>query len=220
MNTINEFIKDYYPTLSVIALFIIIALLACSLFCKKKDFTIGIKKEFVIWGTLICSLIALCRTFPTSPCFDYMGIIVGILSLLVTVLMGWNIYTIIDTKSEVAKLKEERSRLQEYVKANRNYAIGITNFTNQKYGIAIGFLCSTAVKLNKINETEAVKDCLDIINNAIKVCKSRMGDISYLETMYKKTKFDFNRIDDERIETISKAIEDIITPQTEEPQSE
>lgn len=103
MEIVNEFIKDYYLTLSVIALFIIIALLACSLFCKKKDFIIGIKKEFVIWGTLVCSLIALCRTFPTSPCFDYMGIIVGVLSLLITVLMGWNIFTVIDMKN----LKEE-----------------------------------------------------------------------------------------------------------------
>lgn len=219
MEIVNEFIKDYYPTLSVIALFIIIVLLFCSLLCKKKDFNIGIKKEFVIWGTLVCSLIALCRTFPTSPCFDYMGIIVGVLSLLITVLMGWNIYTVIDTKSEVNKLKEEREKLQEYVKANRNYAIGITNFMAGRYCNAIGSFCSVAVKANKISDEDMLNECLGLIEQAIKEHQEHISDISYLEAIYREIKDDFKNIKGERIETISAAIEDIITPQTEEPQS-
>ena len=39
--------------------------------------------------------------------FDYYGVIVGILSLLVTALIGWNIYTAIDVKNSVKKLEEE-----------------------------------------------------------------------------------------------------------------
>lgn len=221
MEIVNEFIKDYYPTLSLLVAVV-------TIWWIYKNRSKSINHPIVIGMSAISLIIAVTTAIYlccNGGCLGISSINYGdtsvvVLTTIVGLLIGWNIYTVIDTKSEVAKLKEERAKLQEYVKANRNYAIGITNFTNQKYGIAIGFLCSAAVKLNKINETEAVKDCLDIINNAIKVCKSRMGDISYLETMYKKTKFDFNRIDDERIKTISAAIEDIITPKTEEPQNE
>ena len=39
---------------------------------------------------------------------DYMGVIVGILSILVTVLIGWNIYTIVDFN----KIKDEQNTFQ------------------------------------------------------------------------------------------------------------
>ena len=38
--------------------------------------------------------------------FDYMGIIVGILSLLVTVLMAWNIYTVIDSSGKIKRIED------------------------------------------------------------------------------------------------------------------
>lgn len=180
METINEFIKDNYPTLSVIALFIIIALLACSLFCKKKDFNIGVKKEFVIWGTLVCSLIALCRTFPTSPCFDYMGIIVGVLSLLITVLMGWNIFSVIDVKnirqdyeklkvemkSSIKEQEQEKERLRNYVNIVQNFTMGNVRLTEKKYGDALGIYCNAAISLYEIvkrddNKTDDEQDLMD-----------------------------------------------------------
>lgn len=65
------------------------------------------RERFIIYPTLvICvifSIFFLCNKFPRIICeegiyLDYIGIIIGILALLVTVLMGWNIYTVIDTK--------------------------------------------------------------------------------------------------------------------------
>jgi hypothetical protein len=38
---------------------------------------------------------------------DYIGVIVGILSLLVTVLIGWNIYIALDIKKEWEKYKKD-----------------------------------------------------------------------------------------------------------------
>lgn len=72
------------------------------------------KKEFSIWissAALILGVIAVCVSVWRSPdlTFDYQGVIVGILSLLVTVILGWNIYTVIDiknTRTEIYKLKE------------------------------------------------------------------------------------------------------------------
>lgn len=48
--------------------------------------------------SIMVSVAALCRTYPhTSDLgMDYQGVIVGILALLVTVLVGMNLYTLVD----------------------------------------------------------------------------------------------------------------------------
>lgn len=52
--------------------------------------------------SIIQSFIALCRTCPrTDLKFDYMGVIVGLLSLLVGFLVAWQIYKTIDIEKKV-----------------------------------------------------------------------------------------------------------------------
>lgn len=71
------------------------------------------KKEISMWigiTALALSIISICISAWRSPelSFDYQGVIVGVLSLLVTVILGWNIYTVIDiknTRGEIHKLK-------------------------------------------------------------------------------------------------------------------
>ncbi len=60
--------------------------------------------------SLVLSITALCRSFCRTEDlgFDYLGIIVGVLAILVTCLVAWNIYTIIDVKGEVKKMKDEQ----------------------------------------------------------------------------------------------------------------
>ena len=62
------------------------------------------KKEISIWigiTALTLSITSICISAWRSPelSFDYQGVIVGVLSLLVTVILGWNIYTVIDIKN-------------------------------------------------------------------------------------------------------------------------
>lgn len=102
--TVDRFvylINKCYPIISSFAILTIVGMLFYALFGKRRnEFTIGVRKEVVIWVTMVCSFIALCRTFPTDTLdLDYMGIIVAIFSLIVTILLGWNIYQIIDVKS-------------------------------------------------------------------------------------------------------------------------
>lgn len=52
---------------------------------------------------LVVSIFCVCPTLPRVLSteelnFDYLGLITGILSVLITLLIGWNIYTIIDVK--------------------------------------------------------------------------------------------------------------------------
>lgn len=55
--------------------------------------------------SVVISIIAICISCPHKAelGFDYQGVIVGILALLVTMLIGWNIYSIID----IRKIREE-----------------------------------------------------------------------------------------------------------------
>jgi hypothetical protein len=77
-------------------------------------------ERIIIWPvvvvSLIMSIIAMCRSLPCVVSLDYMGVIVGILSLLVTVLIGWNIYTVVDfnrIKEEQKEAMNEIERLRE-----------------------------------------------------------------------------------------------------------
>lgn len=44
--------------------------------------------------------------------FDYIGAIIGVLSILVTILLGWNIYTVIDFKSKIKKAQHDYKKLE------------------------------------------------------------------------------------------------------------
>lgn len=71
---------------------------------KKKE---NKHENRIVWIALglsaiaiIVSIIAICIACPHVPelGFDYQGVIVGILALLVTMLIGWNIFSIIDIR--------------------------------------------------------------------------------------------------------------------------
>ena len=64
---------------------------------------------------ILFSAFALCRTYPAAnPLdFDYAGIITGILSLLVTILIGWQILNAVTIKNDVNKMEELFNTLQK-----------------------------------------------------------------------------------------------------------
>lgn len=76
--------------------------------------------------SIMVSVAALCRTYPhTSDLgMDYQGVIVGMLALLVTVLIGWQIYTAINVKEELKDIKDLR---REINKQERDIYIRSTN---------------------------------------------------------------------------------------------
>lgn len=83
----------------------------------------GTKKN---WSVIACAFILLLNLVLTGIVFilfcshdseqadtGYMGIIVAVLSVLVTLLIGWNIYSVIDTK-EISKIYSDRiARMEE-----------------------------------------------------------------------------------------------------------
>lgn len=77
------------------------------------------KKIFTKWIWLfaiivsIVNIVVVCLSNPkTAVYFDYQGIIVGSLSILVTLLIGWNIYSVVDFKKIIESIKSEMDVLK------------------------------------------------------------------------------------------------------------
>jgi len=70
-----------------------------------QDGTRTTKKLHISFMYAVCglsflfSVVALCRALPRKAEFDYLGVIVSVLSLLVAILMGWNIWQVIKVQS-------------------------------------------------------------------------------------------------------------------------
>lgn len=92
--------------------------------CKNKKDIFPIILGIINFALLIPLL---CMHFPriidSNLGFDYMGVIVGVLSLLVTVLVGWNIYTIIDYQKEISKTKKELNFIKQDINTLANKTI-------------------------------------------------------------------------------------------------
>lgn len=61
--------------------------------------------------SLVLSVWAICRCYyrTSNLEFDYLGVIVGVLAILVTCLVAWNIYTLIDLNAKVKSIQDEQS---------------------------------------------------------------------------------------------------------------
>lgn len=59
---------------------------------------------------IVLSIVAICVTYPRSQdsSLDYIGIIIGILGVLVTVLVGWQLYNALNLKELVAQTKKAK----------------------------------------------------------------------------------------------------------------
>lgn len=68
---------------------------------------------------IICSVVAICVSLPSNNelGFDYIGAITGILSFLVTVLIGWQIYNAVTIEQKIKnEVKQVREALKDEIK--------------------------------------------------------------------------------------------------------
>lgn len=128
--------------------------------------------------TLIISVTALCRSFYSDKALqvDYMGILVGILALLCTVLIGWQIISTINVRNIIEKFEEiERNRSFENVKIQRQIYENVATLTLQLASNApkellfaqiIMFELLSIAACSKLGEFDVCKERIDdLINN-------------------------------------------------------
>lgn len=99
--------------------------------CKNKKGIFPIILGIINFALLIPLL---CMNFPriidSNLGFDYMGIIVGVLSLLVTVLIGWNIYTALNLSK---RTKEIEDKVNVIIQNTENALIDIQQRTKEQF---------------------------------------------------------------------------------------
>ncbi|MCQ2200278.1 MAG: hypothetical protein MJZ19_11260 [Paludibacteraceae bacterium] len=93
---------------------------------------------FVILVIGVIQIVWLCKFCPrtfeeSSPGFDYIGVIVGILALFVTFLLGWNIFSALKIENKQEDFVREYRTMLENLEANDRERTKIHNFE-------IGFL--------------------------------------------------------------------------------
>ena len=86
-------------------------------------------------AAIICSVVAICVSLPSTPelGIDYIGVIVGILSLLVTMLIGWQIWNVIAIDKKIdGKVKQTSDSLTESINVTKKEMIEYIEKANEK----------------------------------------------------------------------------------------
>ena len=91
---------------------------------REKDVNLRGRKHETLWGKMrksgaiilstvsfVISIVALCIAAYRSPelGFDYLGLLVGIQAVLITALIGWNIYAVLDLRSIKSELMDTKA---------------------------------------------------------------------------------------------------------------
>ena len=104
----------------------------------KKNIKVGVIIVGLVSGlALLFSIISLCRSFchTVSLGFDYMGVIVGVLAIMVTFLVAWNIYSAIDAKEKIKDYQDEIDRLKSLQEEQMKTMIFISKYQKQEISI-------------------------------------------------------------------------------------
>lgn len=143
--------------------------------------------NYILWTitliSLLFSIISLCNSYPrtSSNGFDYLGIIVGILSFLVafvTIIFGYNIYSLKkELKNEVSrqinnverKLKSKIETLGNEVSGNMFFRIAESELKNKQYDLAFQNYILAAYNFNMYNSNlSTITVCINRLKYIIK----------------------------------------------------
>ena len=161
-------------------------------------------ERWVVYPLLGVSIVfsgaVLCRCCPRiiSPenlGFDYMGVIVGILSLLVGLLVGWQIYKTIEVDKKIESvesryrdmLNDEMRKMSAYTNASAEFIQGIVvlqNMYTDNYAVAYETFSISLLHYMEagIDVNDNADNCVANMEESLK--KKEHWDISY---DYKKT---------------------------------
>ena len=141
---------------------------------------------------LTCGIIALCNMVPRENSeFDYLGLLVGILSLLVLFTVGWQIYTIIDTKSTIEEqnkalisIKDEYKKLNkkledksDFIELQRQGQLSIIAKSLDNHALALTQMIPVLASFDLSNELEETKDLYSELKDEIKDSISHISNI-------------------------------------------
>lgn len=138
-------------------------------------------------NTILC-IVLLCIVYPRieNLGFDYIGVIVAILALLVTILIGWNIWSVIDIKSirkEFDTLRYEFQRQINYLQNKTDYNTAFMHGrTSQMMACSLtelgkeerkmDMLCSAIISVKMFANLSCEEEYNSILGTAIETMKA------------------------------------------------
>lgn len=127
---------------------------------------------------IIISIIAISKMAPTqSVNFDYLGAIIGVLSFLVTLLIGYQIYTVINVKEE---LKEVRKAREEIDNQMQKIADKLSGEFKEELSNTAPLIMAIASKEKSIIEIETFKAYKNSEPNHLSKELAKQAIITYL----------------------------------------
>lgn len=132
-------------------------------------------------AAIICSVVAICVSLPSAPelGIDYIGVIVGILSFLVTLLIGWQIYNAVTIEKRIkGEVERTRNEIDSYFnkqKVENLYMLTIVNGISQsrmdvmekKYDSALFCCIYTIDAALEANTPDIAQTCLNMVVDSI-----------------------------------------------------
>lgn len=150
---------------------------------KWLDLTNGVCWSIIFsLAAIIMSIVALADTHPRVLYsadgktvvlgFDYIGVIVGILTLLVTLLVAWNIWQVLDSGRKIQEIESSVKSNELFINARGNYTQGVFLMTNCISSTDVrvlpnlcvayrNFLESLYFYLQSTKDASAIRNCVD-----------------------------------------------------------
>ena len=170
----------------VIDFIVFLFLIAFAFYMAKKK-TTGIKPCILVctnFLALIFSIAALCMTHPNQLGFDYIGVIVGILALLVTILIGWNIYQLVDVKG----IRKEFEAYKEDVKADINRhllleenALAVEYWRERDWNKVLIIRSNMAHRLRQLLENDSDTVISDFVSSVAQMINHDLKENDYIQ---------------------------------------
>lgn len=136
--------------------------------------------------SIVALVLTICRIKPIT--IDWLGILVGVLGLLTSVLLGWQVFSIINLRSMEAKLKsiEEESRKGDSAAIGKAYdgiaTLYITSLPDETKTAdehmsnhLYGYLLFSALAMSMQSEAGNYDYCESTIGHLLKIDRSRLN---------------------------------------------
>ena len=180
---------------------VLVLLIVAFIYCMIKYSSKGcLRKNWISIFPILFSLIALANCYPRTEKlgFDYLGVIVGILALLFTVLIGLQIFNTVSFERKIKKFIIEELRTQENkidtklnieseiqsIKIN-NAKEMITDVSNRAKSIAI---CISLSNLGYVlYQNKDYKNAIITLFNALGAWNKQIQEEREIKEAYKKT---------------------------------
>lgn len=152
----------------------------------KQKWLVGISIFLSICAAIL-SVIAICRTSERTLGLDYIGVIVGVLGVTITVLIGWQIFALVDARSIKSDLEQIQTDLKNEIYRNCADIYGDIAFVHGKMDDIFNDTIHTINKISLLSKAGDFDKCDKEIEKCILLglFEKKIGEYQHI-LLYKR----------------------------------